>query len=122
MAEKTVIDFLLELEPTAAQTKKVKVKRLSRPDAPVVLELTGPNYARVLELKRQSDDLGVAVMLEGVTSPDLRNRELMDKYKAVTPAELVQKLFLPGEIEDIAREVERLAGYRRETLEEFRKN
>lgn len=122
MAEKTVMDLLLELPTTATQTKKIKVKRLSREDAPVVLELTGLSYTRVLEMKLQPADLGVAVLLEGVISPELRNRALMEKYKAATPEDLVRKLFLPGEIEDIAREIEKLSGYRRDTIEVFQKN
>ncbi|MEG0018586.1 MAG: hypothetical protein RR724_07620, partial [Hydrogenoanaerobacterium sp.] len=94
----------------------------SRKNAPVVLELTAISYERVLTIRGQQDDLGVEILLEGVTAPELRNRKLMEKYKATTPEELIKKLFLPGEIEDIAREVEKLSGYRVTNIEDFKKN
>lgn len=119
----TVMDLLLDMEPTKTETKKMKVKRLSQLcKEDVTVTLAGLTYEKVLQIKQEPQDLGVAILLEGVTEPDLRNRALMEKYKAATPDELVKKLFLPGEIEDIAREIEKLSGYRKEVLEEFQKN
>jgi len=117
------MDLLLKMEPTKPQTKKLKVKRLSREcGGDVTFTITGLGYEQVLQIKNEPADLGVSILLEGVVEPELRNRELMEKYKAATPTELVEKLLLPGEIEDIAREIEKLSGYRRDVLEEFEKN
>ena len=57
-----------------------------------------------------------------MTAPNLRDKALLEKHHAPTPAELVKGLLLPGEIEDLSREVERLSGYRTATLEEVKKN
>ena len=61
------------------------------------------------------------ILLAGVVDPDFKNTALQEKYGAATPAELVEKLLLPGEIEDLAREIEKLSGYRTVTLEEIKK-
>ena len=41
-------------------------------------------------------------------------------YGGATPAETVKAMLLPGEIEDLARAVERLCGYRRATIDEVK--
>ena len=71
--------------------------------------------------KEQRDDMNVHILLAGVIDPDLKTKDLMEKYKAATPAELVKKMLLPGEIEDISRAVEQLSGYRTNTIEEIKK-
>ena len=59
--------------------------------------------------------------LRGVVEPDLKSAELMSKYNAITPAETIKKMLLPGEIIDISRAIERLSGYRIDTIEEIKK-
>ena len=44
----------------------------------------------------------------------------MERYKAPTPAEAVKSLLLPGEIEDLSREIERLCGFRAWTIKEVK--
>lgn len=123
MAEKSVLELLLAAGDAQPAHKQVKLKRLSElTGGDVVLELRALSFAEVLELKREPADLGVGTVLAGVVAPDLRNMQLVEKYKASTPAEALKKLLLPGEIEDVAREIERLSGYRTEVLEEFQKN
>jgi hypothetical protein len=66
--------------------------------------------------------MNVHIVLAGVIEPNLKDKALMDKYKAPTPAELIKTMLLPGEIEDLSRAVERLSGYRSTTVEEVKKN
>lgn len=123
MAEQNVMELLLASKEACAPRKSVKLKRLSeQAGADVVLELRALSYAEVLELKREPADLGTGIVLAGVASPDLHSMQLVERYKATTPAEALQRLLLPGEIEELAREIERLSGYRTEVLEEFQKN
>jgi hypothetical protein len=51
----------------------------------------------------------------------IKDKDLQAKYNAPTPAELVKSMLLPGEIVDISRAVERLSGYRIDTIEEIKK-
>ena len=63
----------------------------------------------------------VHIVLAGVKAPDFKDKALLSKYGAATPAELVKKLLLPGEITDMSREIEKLSGYRTSTIEEIKK-
>jgi len=119
-----VLDLLLKAEIPNAPEKQLKLKRLSVAcDGDVIFTIHALPFGKVAEIKEShgGEDMPVFIMLAGVKSPDLKSQELMEKYKAVTPAELIKKMLLPGEIEDISREVEKLSGYRVSTLEEIKK-
>lgn len=118
------LDLLLKLDPPKLPQKSVKLKRLTKLcGEDVVFELTALPFSRVAELKElsESQDMTVQIVLAGVKSPNLREGALMARYRAATPAELVKALLLPGEIEDLSRQIERLSGYRETTLEELKK-
>lgn len=117
-----ILDLLLKTDIKNVQEKKIKVKRLSTKDNPFILSLKSLNYNKVAEIKELSgDDTPIHIMMAGVTDPDFKNQALLQKYEAITPVELIKKIFLPGEIEDISREIEKLSGYRTTTIEELKK-
>jgi hypothetical protein len=117
------LELLLKTEIPALPEKTYKVKRLSAicGDS-VVFKLQALPYNRAAEIsKKQSEDMNVHIVLAGTIEPNLKSTELLAKYNAVTPAELVKKMLLPGEIEDLSRAIEKLSGYREVTLEEIKK-
>ena len=117
-----VIDLLLKTDVPDLPEKEFKVKRLSELcGGDVVFSLRALPYSRAAELSKMEADSSVHIILAGTVSPDLKNSELLEKHAAATPAELVKKMLLPGEIEDLSREVEKLSGYRQRTLEELKK-
>ena len=71
-------------------------------------------------MRRLEEDVEVHIILAGCLEPDLRSPALMERYKAPTPAEAVKSLLLPGEIEDLSREIERLCGFRAWTIKEVK--
>ena len=105
------------------QEKKVKIRRLSpKGKEPVVFTLQSIGWGRVAEIRKLGDERApLHILRAGVVDPDFKNTALQEKYGAATPAELVEKLLLPGEIEDLVREIEKLSGYRTVTLEEIKK-
>lgn len=117
------LELLLKIEAKDLPEKEYKVKRLSGLcGAPVVFKLRALPYNRAAELSRaEKEDIEVHILLAGVVEPNLKAPELMAKYNAPTPAEMVKKMLLPGEIVDISRAVERLSGYRIDTIEEIKK-
>ena len=122
--ETDVLELLLSREPKSPrEEKEVKIKRLSpKGEEPVVFTLKSLGYSRAAELKRMDNpEQPLFILLEGVTSPNLKDQRLLDHYGAATPAELLKKMLLPGEIDDLCREVEKLSGYRRAMLEEVKK-
>jgi len=115
--KKSVFDILMQNDIPKPQTKRIKNKRLSKVwGADVVLILQELPYSRVAELQ-QEKEMNVHIMLAGVVDPNLRDQSLLDRHDAATPVELVKKLFLPGEVEDVSREIEKLCGYRVPTFE-----
>ena len=119
-----VLDILLRSEIPQPQTKLMKHKRLSKAcGEDVVFTLKELTFSRVAEIKRihEGEEMEIQILLAGISDPNLKDKELLKKYAAATPAELVKKLFLPGEITDLSREIEKLSGYRMNTLEELKK-
>lgn len=124
--KRSVTDILLNLDPPELPKKEIKIKRLSNlADTDVVFILQALPYSRIAEIRKLSseEDLSVNITLAGVVSPNLRDSRLCEKYKAVTPVELLKnhQLLMAGEIEDISREVEKLSGFRTVTIEEIKK-
>ena len=96
-----------------------EIKRLSHLlDEPVVLELRGLPYGKADELRGMESDQEVMILLAGC--PELKSEELKAKFGGVTPAETVKNMLLPGEIADLSRAVERLTGYRQNTIREVK--
>ena len=98
---------------------KYEVKRLSRlVDEPVVLELRALPYGRAQELRKMEQDVEVHILLAGCG--ELKDEALQAKFGGATPAETVKAMLLPGEIAELSWAVERLSGYRRNTIREIK--
>ena len=121
-----MLDRLLRPEVPNVQkqlpVKQIKLKRLSELlGEELTLTLRALPYGKVEELRESTSlDLNVHILLAGVVEPDLKDKRLREKFGGATPAETVKAMFLPGEIEDISREIERLCGYRMATVEEVK--
>ena len=96
-----------------------EIKRLSRlAGEPVTVELRGLPYDKAQELRDMEADQEVMILLAGC--PDLKDPELKAKFGGATPAETVKAMLTPGEIADLSRAVERLTGYRQNTIREVK--
>lgn len=103
-------------------TAQYRVKRLCElTGKEVVFTLRALPYGKVQRIREtMSGDTNISILLAGCVDPDLKNSALQEKYGGATPEEMVKGMLLPGEIEDLARAVERLCGYRRLTIEEVK--
>lgn len=103
-------------------TARYRVKRLSELlGTDVIFTLKGLPYGKVQKLRESmSDDVSVQILLQGCVEPNLKDPALKERYGGATPAETVKAMLLPGEIEELSREVERLCGYRKLTIEEVK--
>ena len=103
-------------------TAKYKVKRLSELlGTDVVFTLKGLPYGKVQKLRESLfGDVDIHILLQGCVDPDLKDPALKDRFGGATPAETVKAMLLPGEIADLSRAVERLCGYRRQTIDEVK--
>ena len=75
-------------------------------------------YGKAQDLKEMTRDVEVHILLAGCG--ELSNPALRDKFGGATPAETVKNMLLPGEIADLSRAVERLTGYRQNTIAEIK--
>lgn len=117
------LDMMLrpEVEDVAKNlpTARYEVKRLSRAlGEPVTLELRALPYGRTQELREMERDVEVQILLAGC--PELKDEGLRAKFGGVTPAETVKAMLLPGEIVELSRAVERLSGFRQNTIREIK--
>ncbi|MBQ9733627.1 MAG: hypothetical protein IJV74_05265 [Clostridia bacterium] len=109
------VDSVLKDLPKA----KYEIKRLSGLlGEPVVIELQALPYGKTQEIKDMGSETEVMILLSGC--PELKAPELATKFGGATPAETVKNMLLPGEIADLSRAVERLTGYRQNTIAEVK--
>ena len=123
-AEINVIDLLMNVKPVNLPEKEFNILRLSEEcGKDVVFTLRALPYARVSDIRNVSEDAqAIHIILAGVVSPNLKDKALLERFGAVTPAELVPKMLLPGEIDDLALRIEQLSGYKTVVLDEVKKN
>lgn len=100
-------------------TARYEIKRLSRAlGEPVTVELRALPYGKAEELREVEHGQEVLILLAGCE--ELKDEGLTAKYGGATPAETVKAMLLPGEIADLSRAVERLSGYRQNTIREIK--
>ena len=50
-------------------------------------------------------------LIAGIKDPDLKNKDLLNKFGVSVPSDLIKKLFLAGEIAELTTEITELNGY-----------
>lgn len=60
------------------------------------------------------------LLLAGCVEPNLKDERLQEKFGGATPADVVKKMLLAGEITDLSQAIEKLSGYRRLTITEVK--
>lgn len=134
-----VLDLLLgsDIGEIKLPTKEMEITRLSDVfGAPFVVTLSAlspDKYEEVqdmaVSIKGKDADieislLQVLVVMEGVMDPNgkpmFKNKDLMAKFKASTPKELVRKLLLSGEIASIYGVIADLSGFGEGSVKEVK--
>jgi hypothetical protein len=134
-----VLDLLLgsDIGEIKLPTKEMEITRLSNvfgaPFVITVSALSPDRYEEVQDMavsvKGKDADIEISllqilVVLEGVVDPNgkpmFKNRDLMSKFKASTPKELVRKIFLSGEIASIYGEIANLSGFGEDAVTEVK--
>lgn len=136
----SLIDKLLQLDSDKVQEKPVKeveIQRLSKLlKTKAIFKCTALDGETHSDIQRTGIDLTkkgavkefkmfemkLHTILAGVVEPSLKDKALLDHYKAVTPKELIKKLFLPGEIDDLYLAINELSGYEKDDEEDEIKN
>lgn len=121
------VDLLLKMDAgtiTEIPTGEMEIPRLSK--------LTGERFViaykalpgrRIMELSdgviksngqvnaAKGYDINLLLVCEGMTSPDLKSKDLQKHFGAASPKDLADKLFIGGEVSKIAEAVMAVSGY-----------
>ena len=102
-------------------TATYKIDRLSAiAGHDVVFKLKALPYGKVHDIERFTQDVDVNILLAGCVEPNLKDERLLEKFGGATPADVVKRMLLAGEIADLSQAIERLSGYRRLTITEVK--
>lgn len=134
-----VLDLLLgsDIGEIKLPTKDIEITRLTELfKAPFIITcraLTPEKYEEVQDMavnvQGKDVDLDVNLLqlftvIEGVVDPTgkpmMKNKDLLAKFKAQTPKELVRKIFLSGEIANIYGTISELSGFGDEAVTEVK--
>ena len=134
-----ILDLLLgsDIGEISLPTKHIEIKRLSKVyGAPFIVTckaLSPEKYEEVQDMavnvSGKDVDLDVNllqmfVVLEGVVDeagkPMFKNKDLMAKFKASTPKELIKKVLLSGEIANLYGEISELSGFGEDAVVEVK--
>lgn len=125
----TLIDALMAIDADKIiikETTDYEVKRLSKIlKTPFILKLRPVDPKRMNEIQERAvkmtskgkyngTDLAALRMLtlcEGIVQPDLNNAELKKRFGASTPKDMLSKLFLAGEIQQIYEKIQDVSGF-----------
>ena len=117
------VELLMKMDKgkvKAIPTKEIEVRRLSaiagQPFKVKLQAVSGDKWNDIAGTVNGADDAAnykssKHLLLAGMVDPDLKSHELQDAYGAASPLDLLEKLFLAGEIMNIAAEVTDLSGF-----------
>lgn len=125
----SIIDLLLETDVEKLQAKHNKnyeIKRLSKVLGEKFIitcyPLTHEQVAHLGEISKTNTDMKLNAVLEAcrIEGKRFNNKELMDKFGVVTPTDLLNKLFLPGELYELYEIINTLSGYSKDAVREVK--
>ena len=121
------VDLLLSLDNADLEVtneKELEMKRLSKiAKKPFMVKVHGIGARRFTKLANgvtgkdgqvqydKAFDVNISLCLAGMSDPDLKNKDLLEKFQFSTPGELLEKLFKPSEIAAIGDAVTELSGF-----------
>lgn len=123
------IDMLLGCgkKLTEIPTAEVEVSRLTEmAGEPFIIRIRALTAREFDELPK--DDFKAHVILKAAIDPDLADTRIADMLKPaersarLTPAEVVNALFLPGEVINLYNAITDLSGFGEESIKNIRKN
>jgi len=129
----STLDLLLKMDETKIKkpTKGVEIRRLSEvAGEKVVFVCEAVTHNKMAEIQEMAFDIKsqqmdiqemqVMTVLAGVKEPNFKSKELLEKFHAPTPKELVQKLLLPGEITNLYNVISELSGFGSDAVAEVK--
>lgn len=113
---KITLELLLKRKEQMLEAKKTrKTAELYVKSLDGTITVTAPDRAIITDSADMGGEDGMMgdayIVYQCVTDPSLKSKELQEAFECVEPLDIVEKIFLPGEISAIAKELLELAGY-----------
>lgn len=124
-----IIDLLLETDMKKLQEnnkKEYEIKRLTNilgeKFTVTCQALTHEQVIHIGEVSKTNAETKFNAIVEAckIEGKRFNNKELMDKFGVIKPIDLLDKLFLPGEISRLYDIVNKLSGYGKDVIEEVK--
>lgn len=124
-----IIDLLLETDMKKLQEnnkKEYEIKRLTNilgeKFTVTCHALTHEQVIHIGEVSKTNAETKFNAIVEAckIEGKRFNNKELMDKFGVIKPIDLLNKLFLPGEISRLYDIVNKLSGYGKDVIEEVK--
>lgn len=111
MNKVTLKDLIARAEQSKADKKELRQLYVASLDGTITI--IKPDRAMVLEAMDMGneEDGDRYLVYNCVVEPNLKDKDLQNAYKTVSPLDIVDKIFDPGEVASISKEIVRLAGY-----------
>lgn len=119
MNQVTTIAQLLGAAKRERQTQLVEFRKWTDGDGkPLTFRIQELSFDEVEEIRamHKGRDIAAAIIAKGVVEPNLRDDALQSALGVATPYEAIRKMLKAGEVEDLQIAIERLSGYRGNTL------
>lgn len=126
------LDMLLSIDPEkikARPTKQLYMPRLSElAGNKIYFTIQALTLDETKEIRRNAtriqfnkdhqredvfdeEEAAIFTILKATIDPDLKDKKLLERYKAPTPKELIKALLLSGEIASLNQEIMQLSGF-----------
>lgn len=116
----TVTDLLKQKEQFKAKKRETSIVKIERLDVEVVVEK--PEKSLCLEAismtrnPETADNADAFLVYSVLKEPNLKDPELQKAYGCVEPTEIVDEIFEPGEIAELANLALELGGFKKGTI------
>lgn len=101
------------LSKLAGQTFTVGIKAVSGRQIQRIKDLATDRKGKMSDY-----DVNLLTCMYGITDPDMNNDDLLHKFGVSTPKDLIDKMFLMGEVTTIAKEIIAISGLHTEDDDE----
>lgn len=107
----TLQDLIARAEQKKQDKKELRQLYIESLDGTITI--IKPDRKLILEAMDMEDESegDKYLVYNCVVDPNLKDKELQQAYKVVSPMDIVDDVFEPGEIANISKEIVRLAGY-----------
>lgn len=110
MKKVTIKDLIAKAEQSKEDKKELRQLYITSLDGTITI--MKPDRALVYESMDMDEEDGDRYLVYNcVVEPNLKDKDLQNTYKTVSPLDIVDKIFDPGEVASISKEIVRLAGY-----------